>query len=99
VSLEKTMGAIKSKKITDSAKRGKEIVLLESRGKTQGEKKTMMKKIKECEKINKNLSFYAKNNEIKNVFYSNKSMIALLYKEAYFNTNKLDHCLPSVVVS
>jgi len=58
-----------------------------------------MKKIKECEKINKNLSFYAKNNEIKNVFYSNKSMIALLYKEAYFNTNKLDHCLPSVVVS
>ena len=32
-------------------------------------------------------------------FFSNQPMIVLLYKEAYFNTDDLDHSLPRVAVS
>lgn len=44
------------------------------------------------------MSFYAKESEIKSGFYTNKPMFILLYKEAYFNANKLDPFIPSVVV-
>ena len=50
-------------------------------------------------KTKKQVSFYAKASEIKNAFYTNRPMFVLLYKEACFNTNELDDCLPSVVVS
>ena len=43
--------------------------------------------------------FYAKASEIKSAFYTNQPMFVLLYKEACFNTNKLDDSLPSGVVS
>jgi hypothetical protein len=33
------------------------------------------------------------------VFFTYKSMILLVYKEAYFNTNDLDYAIPSVAVS
>jgi hypothetical protein len=45
------------------------------------------------------VSFYAKASDGKSVFYTNQLIFVLLYKEACFNTNKLDESLPSVVVS
>ena len=50
-------------------------------------------------KEKKPVSFYARESEIETAFYSNKSMIVLLYKEACFDTNSLDVSLPSVFVS
>jgi hypothetical protein len=32
------------------------------------------------------------------VFYTNKPVILLIYKETYFNGNNFDHVIPSVVV-
>jgi hypothetical protein len=45
------------------------------------------------------VSFYAKASDVKSAFYANQPIFVLLYKEACFNTNKLDESLPSVVVS
>ena len=44
-------------------------------------------------------SFYAKASDVKNAFYTNQPIFVLLYKELYFNTNKLHKSLPSIVVS
>ena len=44
-------------------------------------------------------SFYAKASDVKNAFYTNQPIFVLLYKEVYFNTNKLDESLPRIVVS
>ena len=44
-------------------------------------------------------SFYTKKSEIKSVFYSNKPLFVLLYKEMLLNINDLDSSLPSVVSS
>ena len=44
-------------------------------------------------------SFYTKKSEIKSVFYSNKPMFILLYKETLLNIKNLDSSLPSVVFS
>jgi hypothetical protein len=49
-------------------------------------------------KIKKQVSFYAKMNEIKNVYFSDMSMILIVYKKE-FNTNKLNYCIPSIYVS
>jgi hypothetical protein len=51
------------------------------------------------EKRKKQVSFYAKASDVKSAFYANQPIFVLLYKEACFNTNKLDESLPSVVVS
>ncbi|XP_074555934.1 uncharacterized protein LOC141811777 [Curcuma longa] len=59
--------------------------------------KNEKKKLQEQE--SKKVSFYAKEREVKRVFYSQQPMILLLYKEAYFNTNNLNSSLPSVVKS
>ena len=32
------------------------------------------------------------------VFFTNKPMILLVYKEAYFNTNDLDHVVPNIAI-
>ena len=45
------------------------------------------------------MGFYAKASDVKSVFYTNQPIFVPLYKEACFNTNKLDKSLPSVVVS
>ena len=44
-------------------------------------------------------NFYAKNNEIKSAFYTNKSMFVLLYKEMLLNINDFCSSLLSVVSS
>jgi hypothetical protein len=51
------------------------------------------------EKQKKQVSFYAKTSDVKSAFYTNQPIFVLLYKEACFNTNKLDESLLSVVVS
>jgi hypothetical protein len=51
------------------------------------------------EKQKKQVSFYAKASDVKSAFYANQPIFVLLYKEACFNTNKLDESLLSVVVS
>jgi hypothetical protein len=51
------------------------------------------------EKQKKQVSFYAKASDVKSAFYTNQPIFILLYKEAGFNTNKLDESLPSVVIS
>jgi hypothetical protein len=51
------------------------------------------------EKQKKQVSFYAKASDVQSAFYANQPIFVLLYKEACFNTNKLDESLPSVVVS
>ena len=47
----------------------------------------------------KQKSFYAKMSEIKRAMFTNQSIIALLYKEAFFSTNDIDSVLPSLVIS
>ena len=63
-----------------------------------------MKKVSLCddnsvEKLKKQPNFYAKGAQIRSVFFTNKPIILLVYKEAYFNTNDLDSAIPSVAVS
>ena len=63
-----------------------------------------MKKVSLCddnseEKLKKQPNFYAKGSQIRSAFFTNKPMILLVYKEAYFNTNDLDSTIPSVAVS
>ena len=63
-----------------------------------------MKKVKKgdenyVEKLKKQPNFYAKEGEVKSIFFTNKPIILLMYKEAYFNTNDLDHVMSSVAIS
>ena len=51
------------------------------------------------DKLKKQPNFYAREGEVRSAYFTNKSMILLMYKEAYFNTNDLDHIMTSVVVS
>jgi len=73
--------------------------LAESGGKTRGVKKVRKGDENCVEKIKKQPNFYARKGEVRSVFSTNKPMILLVYKEAYFNTNDLDHIVPSVVIS
>jgi hypothetical protein len=70
--------------------------LAESGGEIRG-----VKKVRKCdenyvEKLKKQPNFYAREVKVRTVFFINKPMILLVYKEAYFNTNDLDHIVPSV---
>ena len=51
----------------------------------------------ESDKKQQQLSFHTKGNEIKNVYFSSMPMISFMCNKAYFNTNKLDLCIFSVV--
>ena len=51
------------------------------------------------EEMKRKENFYAKNSEIKIAFYTNKSMLVLLYKETLLNINDLDFFLSTVVSS
>ena len=50
------------------------------------------------EKLNKQPNFYTREGEIKSAFYTNKPMILLMYKKAYYNSNDLDHVVHSMIV-
>ena len=51
------------------------------------------------EKLKKQRSFYAREGEVRFAYLTNKPMILLVYREAYFNTNDLDNIVSSVAVS
>ena len=51
------------------------------------------------EKLKKQPNLYAREGEVKNVFYFNKSIIVLVYKYIYLNINELDPCILSVAIS
>jgi len=51
------------------------------------------------EKLKKQPNFYVREGEVRFAFFTNKSMILLVYKETYFNTNDLDHIVPSVSIA
>ena len=51
------------------------------------------------EKLKKHPNFYAREGEVRSAYVTNKPMILIVYKEAYFNTNDLDHIVPSVAIS
>ena len=55
------------------------------------------KRVKKKKK--KQVSLYAKASDVNSVFYTNKPIFVLFYKEACFNTNERNESLPSVVVS
>jgi hypothetical protein len=71
--------------------------LAESGGKTRGVKKVSKGDENCVEKLKKQSNFYARESDVRSAFFTNKPMILLVYKEAYFNTNDLDHIVPSVV--
>jgi len=61
-----------------------------------GEKITRLKKEECLEKLEKHLNFYTKQSDLTHACHSNIPMILLLYKEAYFNSDGLNSCVPSV---
>ncbi|GKV06983.1 hypothetical protein SLEP1_g18797 [Rubroshorea leprosula] len=72
----------------------------------KNKEKTAEKESKKREKIEsvenkerKSVSVYAKESDVKAVFFAKQPMFVLLYKDAYFNTNELNDSLPSVVKS
>ena len=46
-------------------------------------------------KVDKHLNLYAKQSDLTHVNFFDMLMILFLYKEAYFNANKLDSYIPS----
>ena len=67
------------------------------------QKKMMRKRVTGKKRVKqmreKQVNFYAMASDVKSSFYTNWPIFVLLYKEACFNTNKLDESLPSVVIS
>ena len=73
--------------------------LVVSGGKKREEKK-LRKSDENCvEKPKNQPTFYAREGEVRSAYLTTKPMILLVYKEAYFNTNDLDHIVPSVAIS
>ena len=82
---------------SDSAKPKSLIKPVESGGKTR------VKKVSLCddnsvERLQKQPNFNTKGAQVRSMFFTNKSMILLVYG-AYFNTKDLDSAIPSVAVS
>jgi hypothetical protein len=84
---------------SDSAKSKSLIKSVESGGKTQGVKKVRLCDDNSVEKLEKQPNVYAKKAQIIFVFFTNKPVILLVYKEAYFNIKDLESAIPSMVVS
>jgi hypothetical protein len=85
-------------RLSDSAKPKLLNKTVESGGKTRGVKKVSLCYYNSVEKLKKQPNFYVKGAQIRSAFFTNKPMILLVYKEAYFNSNDLDSTIPSVVV-
>ena len=59
-----------------------------------------MCEVRTVEKLKKQSYFYTRKGEIKySFFYTNKPIIVLVHKKAYFNTNDLDYVVSSVAIS
>jgi hypothetical protein len=73
--------------------------IVESGGMTRGVKKVKKGDENCVKKLKKQPNFYARKGEVKSVFFTNKPIILLVYKEVYFDTNNLEHVVPSVTIS
>jgi hypothetical protein len=73
--------------------------IFESGGMTRGVKKVKKGDENCVKKLKKQPTFYARKGEVKSVFFTNKPIILLVYKEVYFDTNNLEHVVPSVTIS
>ena len=73
--------------------------LVECGGKTRGVKKVRKSDENCAEKLKKQPNFCAREGEVKSSSFTNKPMSLLVYTEAYFNTNDVDHIVPRAVVS
>ena len=62
-----------------------------------GKKNERVRKEECVEKVGKHLNFFVKSNDLKHAYLSDLPMILLVYKEAFFNSDDLDSCVPSVV--
>jgi hypothetical protein len=52
----------------------------------------------ECvETVGKNLNFFAKSSDLKHAYLFELTMILLVCKEVYFNSDNLDSCVPNAV--
>jgi len=71
----------------------------ESGGKTRRVKKVSVLNDNCVEKLKKQLNIYAREGEIKSVFYINRPIIFPVYKEAYFNSNDRGPIVPSMDVN
>ncbi|GKV11343.1 hypothetical protein SLEP1_g22607 [Rubroshorea leprosula] len=72
----------------------------------KNKEKTIEKELKKREKIKsvenkerKSMSVYVEESDVKAAFFAKQPMFVLLYKDAYFNTNKLNDSLPSAIKS
>jgi hypothetical protein len=90
VSAPRTLGEGHGQKQKDGKK-------AESGEKISGEKKERVRKQECVEKVGKHLNFFAKSNNLKHAYLSDLPMNILVYKEAFFNSDDLDSCVPSVV--
>jgi hypothetical protein len=84
---------------SDLAKPKSLIKPVKSGGKTRGVKKVTLCNDNSVVKLKKQPNFNAKGAQIRSTFFTNKPMILLVYKEAYFNSNDLDYAISSVAVS
>jgi hypothetical protein len=66
---------------------------------TRGVKKVRKGDENCVKKLKKQPNFYVRKGEVKSVFFTNKPIILLVYKEVYFDTNNLEHVVPSVTIS
>lgn len=73
--------------------------LVESGGEKSGEKKVRNSDENYVEKLKKQPNIHPREGEVRSGCFTDKPMIFLLYQEAYFKTNDLDHIVPSVAVS
>lgn len=77
--------------------------LLEEKSRKNNEVKKKVSLTKEEQNLNeckkKQVSLYAKKSDIKEAWFSRKSILVLMYKKVYLNTNDLNVSLPSVFVS
>ena len=53
----------------------------------------------EGKKKKKQVSFYAKESDVKSIMYTTQSIFILLCKKTYFNTNNLEKSLPNIAIS
>ena len=84
------------KKKSEKESEQKKMLEKESEQKKESAKMQVTQNLKERER---KTNFYARESEVKKALFLNKPMIVHLYKEALFNTNKLDTSLPSFIVS
>ena len=62
-----------------------------------GEKNERVRKEECVETVGKNLNFFAKSSDLKHAYLFELTMILLVCKEVYFNSDNLDSCVPSAV--